>query len=1104
LKLALLPALMALAIVLGTRGSLTDSGSTPAEATASPVLQAVAPDLVDWLLDGQNPGCTTTDGVDVASGAAAGPNTCVGTFSPADGNIIAADGLGTGATAALELGVLGATLGDDDGLLEVGELTAVDVDGHAFTTPGCSVALGTCSQISVAAASATLANGLSVFAFVDNAAAVDDVTFTLGAAVLPTLAWDGDLTPADGIIVCGVGSPEYAAVFGSDPDCDDAIAAGDDGIVVANIEATAAGAPAIALGAVSVAQAPGAAAVHSLSLRGAPVATLPAPLVTTFKAGGNAPDCTNGPETADSLKTLARATEHAESPEDEIVAALITDATGSPLNRQVFSWTASAPATADIAIGDFISINASGTPSAFNLVCTGTAGAASVTADPAALPPAGDVLIPITVDPSVPNLRLDLDPGTAGIQDTRSVTTGSTFCAAWTVLNSPGAIGAFDLQVTYNPALVTGINDSDGSEVTNDEHDNGGGNDNPDLNDVAGGSIPGCATLETGFMNTSHDTTGSGTTEPKEDQVEDDYLFGVIGGFSATATLGAGNGDLAYMGFTAGAPGTGSTACQLEDQLGPVTAACPTAGDTGLGDPNGEDDDTFNNNMHIQNASFADAGGTEVGSCHTFITTAMYCGDADITILPAPPAADVEAVSKTCSPDPVVVGQLGFACVIVIQNNGPAATTITMTDVFPAGFTPGAATVSGAGAMVTADCTTVLQTVTCTTAAYPSGDTDTITIPVAVSAAAVGNTCNTATVSGSTPDPVSANDSAMDCTTVNPPDVAMFKKVEEPHGTQVVAIDDGVAVNLWVCEDPACILNGQGHLDLDEILVNDTDPDGTGAFEFQVKFDHKIFDIVVTSGGYLDTDGTELSVIGEAVADRTENCTITTISENDIKFACVSSGGAVGPSSLNIENVIANIDVDYESDIPSRIVPGQENGIVRLIADENCEVADIYGDPLRDGALPGAGSDAYDNDDDGTVDEADEDDFHSGWSVDGYDNNNNGLVDEAEEGGSLLPGIVTGGLVERCDDVVVTVRRLEADLDSDCEVDVVDAQLEAVRYGATIGSLRYDRFYDLEPALGDMDIDVKDVQKVFGRLGSTCEDPIPPQAPIEFGIIIGF
>jgi hypothetical protein len=106
LKLALLPALMALAIVLGTRGSLTDSGSTPAEATASPVLQAVAPDLVDWLLDGQNPGCTTTDGVDVASGAAAGPNTCVGTFSPADGNIIAADGLGTGATAALELGVL--------------------------------------------------------------------------------------------------------------------------------------------------------------------------------------------------------------------------------------------------------------------------------------------------------------------------------------------------------------------------------------------------------------------------------------------------------------------------------------------------------------------------------------------------------------------------------------------------------------------------------------------------------------------------------------------------------------------------------------------------------------------------------------------------------------------------------------------------------------------------------------------------------------------------------------------------------------------------------------------------------------------------------------
>jgi hypothetical protein len=41
----------------------------------------------------------------------------------------------------------------------------------------------------------------------------------------------------------------------------------------------------------------------------------------------------------------------------------------------------------------------------------------------------------------------------------------------------------------------------------------------------------------------------------------------------------------------------------------------------------------------------------------------------------------------------------------------------------------------------------------------------------------------------------------------------------------------------------------------------------------------------------------------------------------------------------------------------------------------------------------------------------------------------------------------------------------------------------------------------LEPALKDMDIDIKDIQKVFGRNGSVCGGTggvgtIPPQAPL--------
>ena len=51
------------------------------------------------------------------------------------------------------------------------------------------------------------------------------------------------------------------------------------------------------------------------------------------------------------------------------------------------------------------------------------------------------------------------------------------------------------------------------------------------------------------------------------------------------------------------------------------------------------------------------------------------------------------------------------------------------------------------------------------------------------------------------------------------------------------------------------------------------------------------------------------------------------------------------------------------------------------------------------------------------------------------------------------------------------------------------------RYGTFFGSLWYDDWFDLEPPLTDYDIDVKDLQFVFGREGSTCQDSYPPQGP---------
>jgi hypothetical protein len=94
----------------------------------------------------------------------------------------------------------------------------------------------------------------------------------------------------------------------------------------------------------------------------------------------------------------------------------------------------------------------------------------------------------------------------------------------------------------------------------------------------------------------------------------------------------------------------------------------------------------------------------------------------------------------------------------------------------------------------------------------------------------------------------------------------------------------------------------------------------------------------------------------------------------------------------------------------------------------------------------------------------------------------------------VLSGILPGGLIADSH-AFITIRRLEGDLDKNRVVDINDMQAEATHYGFNIGSLLYNVWYDLEPHQtgADGDIDVKDVQFVFGRFGSRCDAPIPPQ-----------
>jgi len=272
------------------------------------------------------------------------------------------------------------------------------------------------------------------------------------------------------------------------------------------------------------------------------------------------------------------------------------------------------------------------------------------------------------------------------------------------------------------------------------------------------------------------------------------------------------------------------------------------------------------------------------------------------------------------------------------------------------------------------------------------------------------------------------------------------------------------ACSLWLCKaGNDCHVKGpvtgaaigKGELDVADFLFlredtdspNDSDtlPEGLAAYEEQIKYDHKIFDVSVADAGSdgLDNDGDTLidEIEESSIAGHrgNVNCTMTIMTENWIMFGCVSSGQELG-DPMPVGEWLKTIHLEPDPDMFQRVRPTKDNGVVSTILDENCEVADIYASEPWPFTLP-------------------------------------------------------GGLTEDCTDLTVTVRMLEGDLNLDCEVNVLDQQAIAFRYGATFGLMLYDKFYDLEPKLVDNDVDIKDLQFVWGRDGSTCQAPIPNQDP---------
>jgi len=118
-------------------------------------------------------------------------------------------------------------------------------------------------------------------------------------------------------------------------------------------------------------------------------------------------------------------------------------------------------------------------------------------------------------------------------------------------------------------------------------------------------------------------------------------------------------------------------------------------------------------------------------------------------------AADL-AIVKTASADTVEAGN-AVSFDLKVTNNGPdAATDVVVSDTVPTQLT-----ITG---VATTDftCNTVGQVITCTRPELAVGASGTITVSTTVNLGVVGTVSNTATVTGSRPDPIPSNNTFTD------------------------------------------------------------------------------------------------------------------------------------------------------------------------------------------------------------------------------------------------------------------------------------------------------------------------------------------------------
>src|SRR3989449_383009 len=169
--------------------------------------------------------------------------------------------------------------------------------------------------------------------------------------------------------------------------------------------------------------------------------------------------------------------------------------------------------------------------------------------------------------------------------------------------------------------------------------------------------------------------------------------------------------------------------------------------------------------------------------------------------------------SDVCSSDLVTAGDTR-TYTITVSNAGPSdATSVTLSDTWPGGFTRGTTTPSQG------TCTTTTgQNFSCSLGTIPAGGSATVTVNYTVPASTpAGPQTNTVTVSSPVSDPNTANNTASDTNTVA---TSADLSVTKTDGVTTVIAGDGVTRTYTIT------VSNAGPSDATSVTLSDTWPGG--------------------------------------------------------------------------------------------------------------------------------------------------------------------------------------------------------------------------------------------------------------------------------------